>query len=267
MQIEKKKHVSFSEVKLYSECSYRHHIEYTLGIKQPETVHLIFGTAVHEAIENFIVNKTNKTLSMCKKIYKWIKQNPKDKYLGDLDAKQWCSQALLIYKDIFSWLQDEFPGHEVVGSEVSLYEPIKLIVEASGRLSDDVCFKGFIDMVIKDKDGIYHIIDFKTTSWGWDKEKRSDTEKQYQLTLYKKFYCEKNNIDPKYVKTHFVLLKRTPAKNSKRAELITITSGNKKIDNAKLWLEKNTKLINSGIKLKNRTACKHCPWFGTKNCT
>ncbi len=273
---EVKKHVSFSEVKLYSECQYRHYIEYTLGNKQPQTIHLIFGNAVHDAIDEHVKTKKETWIAMGKKIYKWARANPdiqewdpKTKTLvaGKLDPAQWTKQAFNIYKDIFSWLETEFPGATIVETESYLYEHMKSLTEPPRPLSEEVFFKGFIDMVLKDKDGIYHVIDFKTTSWGWDRDKRSDTKKQYQLTLYKKFWCEKNNIDPALVKTHFVLLKRTPSKNSKTAELITITSGNKKVSNANEWLTKNTKSLKSGMKIKNRTACKYCPWFGTKTCT
>ena len=32
-------------------------------------------------------------------------------------------------------------------------------------------FKGFIDLVVKTPDGKYHIIDWKTCSWGWDAQR------------------------------------------------------------------------------------------------
>ena len=50
------------------------------------------------------------------------------------------------------------------------------------------------------------IIDWKSCSWGWDREKRNSKLITYQLTLYKKFFCQKHNIDPKIVETHFALL-------------------------------------------------------------
>ena len=51
-------------------------------------------------------------------------------------------------------------------------------------------FKGFIDLVLQTDDGKYHIIDWKTCSWGWKSEKKSDRLTTYQLTLYKKFFCQ-----------------------------------------------------------------------------
>lgn len=267
METQVKKHVSFSETKLYSECAYRHKIEYIDGNKSPQTIHLIFGSAVHDAIDEHIKTQKPTWLTMCRKVRNWIRENPEDKYFGTLNSSDWCKQALGIYAGVFSWLQDEFSGAQIVGTEIDLYEPMELIAGPPGRLSDELNFKGFIDIVLKDSEGIYHICDFKTTSWGWNLEKRSDTIKQYQLTLYKRFYCEKFKIPVEKVKTHFILLKRTPAKNSKIAELITISSGNKKIQNANAWLNKNVKSMKSGMKIKNRTSCKFCPWHGTSSCT
>jgi hypothetical protein len=81
-------------------------------------------------------------------------------------------------------------------------------------------FKGFIDMVIKTKDKrgntILYICDFKTCSWGWPVEKKQDRNLQYQILLYKHFLCKKFDLDPKFVRTAFVLLKRKPGKNSPR---------------------------------------------------
>ena len=44
-------------------------------------------------------------------------------------------------------------------------------------------------MVLKTPDGRYHIIDWKTCSWGWDAKKRSDKILAYQLVFYKHFFA------------------------------------------------------------------------------
>ena len=106
-------------------------------------------------------------------------------------------QAKLIAPQIMPQLTEKFGDYEVVFSvEEQLYEQIK-------DSDTGYKFKGFIDLVIKTSDGKYHIIDWKTCSWGWDAKKRSDKYITYQLTLYKKFFCEKHNVDPKMVETSF----------------------------------------------------------------
>jgi ATP-dependent helicase/DNAse subunit B len=263
----KKEHVSFSEIHKYSQCQYRHNLNYILENEEPKTVHLIFGNAVHDAIDAVKKGEAKiPWLTMGKTIYKWIKEHPVNTYTNykgetvimALDPKEWTKQAFGIFNQIFDWLDENFPNYELIGSEIKLYEPISEI--------EGLKFKGFIDLFIK-IDDVYHLIDFKTTGWGWDRKKRSDTYKQYQLTLYKNFLCQKMNIDPKLVKTHFLLLKRQPPKSTgNRIELITVTSGPKKMSNANEWMVKHAKFLKRGLKLKNRTGCLFCPWHHTKLC-
>ena len=64
-------------------------------------------------------------------------------------------------------------------------------------------------MVHTKKDEKIHLIDWKTCSWGWRREKKSDKTLAYQLVFYKHFYAQKYEVDPKHIECHFVLLKRT----------------------------------------------------------
>ena len=261
-----KAHVSFSEIYLYNECQYRHYLEYIREKVYTETIHTVFGNSLHEAIDQVKkgISKDIAWITMGKKIVRFIKKNPVHTYVmdgeeksEDLDYKQWVQEAFLIYSQVFDWIDDKFPDSKLIESEMSLYEEIH---------KNPYKFKGFIDLILLDKEGVYHIIDFKTSKWGWDKYKRSNTKKQYQLTLYKKFFCQKMKIDPKNVKTHFLILKRQPPAKKSACELITITSGPKKVNNATEWMEKQARGIRRGLKLKNRTSCKFCPWQHTKLC-
>jgi ATP-dependent exoDNAse (exonuclease V) beta subunit len=65
-------------------------------------------------------------------------------------------------------LKEYFNEFEVVSVEEDLFEPIR---EYADKEFD---FKGFIDLVVKTSDGKYHILDWKTCSWGWNSKKRSD---------------------------------------------------------------------------------------------
>ena len=125
-------------------------------------------------------------------------------------------------------------------------------------------FKGFIDMVIKTPDNKYHIIDWKTCSWGWSRDKKSDPMTTYQLTYYKNYFSKKHNIDPKHIETYFVLLKRT-AKND-NVEVLRVTSGPKKTENSLKVLENAVINIEKGIPIKNRLSCKYCKFHKTEYC-
>jgi len=147
------------------------------------------------------------------------------------------------------------------------------LVEAEERLYEgieemtDYMFKGYIDLVIKTEDGKYHIIDWKTCSWGWDARRRADPMTTYQLTLYKHFWAKKHNVDPSMVETHFALLKRTAKKNM--VEIFRVTSGKIKTDNALVLLDKAIFNIKGGNCIKNRMSCTSgygCEFYKTKHC-
>ena len=129
---------------------------------------------------------------------------------------------------------------------------------------DDIKFKGFIDLVIKTPDQKYHVIDWKTCSWGWDAKKKGDKYITYQLTLYKKFFCQKHNVDPKLVETHFALLKRTAKKDN--VEIFRVTSGPRKVENATNLLTNALIHISKQHHVKDRRSCKNCEFYKTKHC-
>ena len=122
-------------------------------------------------------------------------------------------------------------------------------------------------MVIQTEDGKYHIIDWKTCSWGWDARKKADPMITYQLTLYKHFFAQKHNIDPKDIETYFALLKRTAKNNI--VEIFRVTSGSKKTENALNLMNKALYNISNGFHIKNRLACRKdygCEFYKTDHC-
>jgi predicted RecB family nuclease len=103
-------------------------------------------------------------------------------------------------------------------------------------MNDSYKFKGFIDLILKDGQGHYHIIDWKTCSWGWNARKKNDILYTRQLVLYKNFYAQKLGISLRAISTHFGLIKRTAKKN--RVELFRVTSGERKTKNSLDFLTK-----------------------------
>ena len=152
-------------------------------------------------------------------------------------------------------LKEYFGDFELVKTEEELYEAIE---------NHEHLFKGFVDLVVKTPDGKYHILDWKTTSWGWDARRKAEPMTTYQLTLYKNFYCQKHNIDPDNVETHFALIKRTAKKN--KVEIFRVTSGNKKMSNALNLLERALYNIENGTFIKNRLSCGRCEYRNTAEC-
>jgi len=253
-------HISFSEMKIWNECSYRHKLEYVDGLRSfMGNEYTAFGTAVHSYCEQALLREVkdpNKlfTDEFVKGLEKLIVDGV------ELDQKlinQMEPQGEGILPEVLPGINDYFEdGFEVLQTEESLYENME---------GTDYKFKGFIDLVVKTPDGKIHIIDWKTCSWGWNRQRRSEPMTTYQLTLYKNFYAKKHGIDPSKIETHFALLKRTAKKGSK-VEIFRVTSGPRKTSSAMALLNKAIQNIENKTSIKNRLSCKYCAFYKTEHC-
>ena len=256
-------HISYSELKMWAECSWKHKLVYRDRIKNFEgNEYTAFGRALHLLCENLIEEKIQDEdhddffeAAFEKEVIDLMR---KEVELNQTMIDDMIEQAKSISPKIIPQVVKYFNNYEVFSVEEKLMLPIK-------DVDDLECnFKGYIDLVLKTDDGKYHIIDWKTCSWGWDAKKRSDKYITYQLTLYKKFFCQKHKVDPSLVETHFALLKRTAKKD--HVEIFRVTSGPRKVKNATDLLIKGVKTIQMGTRFKNRNSCKYCEFKNTKHC-
>ena len=182
----------------------------------------------------------------------------KDVELNKKLVEDMRKQACTLLPYVIPSLIDYFGEYEVYSAEENLYEDLG---EA------DLKFKGYIDLVIKTSDGKYHIVDWKTCSWGWDSKRKADRMTTYQLTLYKYYFAKKHNIEPSNIETHFALLKRTAKSN--KVEIFRVTSGKKKTENAINLLNKAIYNIINDKHIKNRLSCTTgygCEFYKTQYC-
>ena len=249
-----KDYISYSRYKMFSECGWRFRLVYKDKIPfYSSNEFTAFGTAVHATCENVLFG--NKQAEPEKYFVEQFAESRKEiEKPNDELAEQMLSQGKTILPQVQGAVKDLFGDYEVVATEEELLEPI----------SDDLDFKGYIDMVLKTPDGKYHILDWKTCSWGWNAQKKSSKLMTYQLTLYKKYFCQKHNIDPNNVETYFGLLKRTPKKNN--VEIFRVTSGNKKTENALKSLNNFVYNVEKGLYFKNRMSCRYCSFYKTEHC-
>ena len=253
-----REHISYSELKVWNECPHKHKLKYADGINNfLGNEFTVFGTAIHSTCEKAAQTgsiETEKyfTLSFLNEI-----ENIKAKGVS-LDSKllvEMEKQGKMLSTRVIPTLSDVFGDYEVFSTEEELYLPM---------VEYDQNFKGYIDLVLKSR-GKYHIIDWKSCSWGWPARKRSDKILSYQLTLYKHFFAKKHQIEPENIETYFALLKRTAKKN--QVEVFRVTSGPKKIQNALNLLRKALYNISRENYIKNRTSCDMCEFYKTKHCT
>ena len=254
-------HISFSELKIWNDCPYKHKLQYIDKNKVfTSTEFTCFGTAIHETCEKSLLKEIREDQHheyFEAKFKEELKVLDGQIKINEILVNDMVQQGKAILSELYKSLNDYLDGYEVVATEQPLFERIQ-------NLDFDYDFKGFIDLVLKTPDGKYHIIDWKTCSWGWGTDKRSDPMINYQLTYYKMFYAQKFNIDPKMIETHFALLKRTAKKD--RVEFFRVTSGTKKTENANLLLTKAIKAIKNGKYIKNRLSCNGCEFYKTDLC-
>lgn len=267
-----KSHISFSEIKIWKECSWKHKLTYIDKIDMFEpSPYLDFGTAVHEGCESYLKNRNIDLEKLKSDIISAWKKN-------DFDNPEWVSRQPSWYKynpvntwiqwaenmwaEVPEFLEETFPGWECFDAEEALYENIE---------RKNISFKGFIDGIIKvpKKRGSgynYWIIDWKTAGpYGWRKDKKQDLGMTAQLILYKHFWARKHGIDIKDVRCGFVLLKRG-GKPGKICELVTVSVGPKALEKGKKLMNNMVGSVNNGIFLKNRNSCTYCPYYETKHC-
>ncbi len=273
-----KPHVSYSEVRNWKECPYRHKLLYIdkIGTDEPSP-YLSYGTAVHDGIESFLKTGTMDIPKVLESIRsewnihgfdskEWIaaqaahraSEGWKPKPHDYIDS--WLEWATIALTDLPVFLKEEFGDYEVISAEEQLYEFFP---------GYDIFFKGFIDALLKVKirgKEYYYVIDWKTAGdKGWYASKRRDILTWAQIALYKSFWKNKNDKDTKEVKCGFVLLKRG-AKPGNSCELVKVSVGPKAEENALSILRSMIKTVRRGIFLKNRNSCRFCEFKKTPQC-
>ena len=271
-----KKHVSFSEIKNWKECAYRHKLQQIDKINMfSPSPFLDFGTIVHEGCEHFL--KTREIdlepieealrLAWEKKGFDepdnpWRASPPGWYKYEHIDT--WVKWAKTCLTDLPAFMEETFPGWSYITAEEQLYELIP---------KDVLKFKGFIDGVIKTKTksgkNKAFILDWKTAGErGWHYQKRKDWLIHAQLAMYKNFWSRKHNISPEDIKNiqcGFILLKRGgPPGDS--CELLKVSVGPSTAMRADKLVTDMIKTVRKGLFMKNRDSCKYCDYKDTVHC-
>ena len=272
-----KPHVSYSEIKIWKECPWKHKLMYVDGIQTYENnPYAEFGTIVHDTIENYLktgamdVSQVEQKLKSSWEEHGFDSQEYIDKMTEQrkkFDLKyrhekfnSWLTSAYNILSAVPDFMDENFGEWEYVSAEEQIYENIE---------GQELKFKGFIDAIIKSnvkgKDK-YWIIDWKTTGpRGWYQDKRRDFLTQAQVGLYKKFWSEREGIPLKSIGCGYALLKRN-TKPEKCAWFMPVSVGPKFITKSEKLIESMVKSVKKGMNLKNRNNCRFCPFYQTEHC-
>ena len=212
----KKKRVSYSQYATWFRCARKWRHDYLEGKRKFEgSINTCFGTAIHEAVQQYlellytkghVEADSMKLFDVFKSTFERELLDGKNKgelkYTED-EYTEFCFDAQDVLGEFSKPANrlKNFPSkkYEFIGTEIPLEMDIKYNVQ----------FVGFLDIVLRDKaTGKYKIIDFKTSSTGWNSYMKEDESKFSQLIIYKAFYSKKLQVPLENIEIEFFILKR-----------------------------------------------------------
>jgi len=240
---EDRKRVSHSQMKQWRTCKKKWALKYRDGHRPPdESIHLVFGTALHEALQEYLQKMYRGTVQEANKLD--LKSNFTSLLKEEFDKR----------KEAFN---EDYPDEEFPVTKEEMVEFAKdgkAIIEHFRRnrskyfkkqetelvgieekiereVANGVDWIGYLDVVLRDrKTGKYKIIDLKTSTDGWDKWDKREKKKTDQLVAYKKFYAEQLDIDPDMIEIEYLILKRKCGKYDSRFQQFSPSDGTKSLN-------------------------------------
>jgi len=255
-------HLSFSSIKDFKFCPYYYKLTRIEKLKPFKgNIYTAFGTAIHSTCEQMLLKRNHKFDSHSH-IEKEFKKEVSllEEEVSEKDFNDFLQSGFRIVDNVPKFMSDNFGDYEVIDTEKDLRVPVPFEED----LITEFDFVGYVDCIIKTKDGRHHIIDWKSCSWGWDMKRKSDTMTTYQLSYYKFFYMMMTGVEFDNIDTHFVLLKRT-TKNFP-IELVSVSNGKIKTDNALKLLETAAYNVDNENFVKNKLSCSKCDFYRTEHC-
>lgn len=237
----------------------------------------MFGDCIHQTLERYIgpdpeIPYANRlTLEEAKEFFKvmlaeGVERLKKMGLQKPFDPDEMVISASRILEDIPKL--PEFQGATFVKNEHRLLGRLE-------RVDGGLDFKGFIDVLFtrvnRRGQTVLYLSDYKSCSWGWGRDKRTDDDVHAQALLYKHFLCKELGLDPKLVKCGFILLKKRPKAGELAVEYLEISSSEARRTRALESMQTDVTRMRSGRYLRNRQSCKNkwgdvCPYLDTEHC-
>jgi len=279
--------ISYSQLSMFNECPQRWKLNYIdkLRVSEP-SIHLLFGTAMHEVIQTWLEVMYNDSIKNANKLN--LEQRLHDKMMErfqiDKEAygKDPCTLEQLreFFQDGVNILDfvkkrraDYFSkrGYKLIGCEV----PIDV------DLKKNVKMVGYLDIVMLDEfHNTIKIYDIKTSTQGWNKWMKKDENKTQQLLLYKQFYSKQYNHPIDKIEVEYFIVKRKLWENAqfpqKRVQKFSPASGTvsmnkvaKRLDTfLDLAFDENGEQVSENIiPTPSKKACKWCEFRKTEHCS
>ena len=245
-----KKTISYSQFALWCQCPYSWKLQYVdKALPFTDNIHTLFGTSMHEVLQEYIkvmytssIKEADKLIlheeleDRLKKNFMEIKmRNGGEEFCSKDEMTEFYNDGLRILEFFKRKRGDYFSkkGYELLGIETAL----------NYDLPNNLKFKGFIDLIIKDNiRNRIKIIDIKTSSWGWNKYTKADKNKTDQLLLYKSFYAKQFDVPLDRIDVEYFIVKRKLYENTdfpqKRVQKFVPANGKPSINKVLMRLQK-----------------------------
>lgn len=278
--------ISYSQMSLWKNCPKQYKLRYVDKIsKSVSNIHLIFGSAMHTVIQEWLDTIYNKTATKADAmdLNVMLKDEMINEFLKaeEKDGQSPCTKEQIneFYDDGVATLdflkkrRGEYfskKGWKLLGCEIPIGVPLK----------EKVRMIGYLDVVLQDDSGRVKILDLKTSTMGWNKYTKADKVKAAQLLLYKLFYAEQKFVDPKDIDIEFFILKRKLYEKAdfpqKRIQKFVPANGSVSLKKARQMLDEFVEKVfdNKGkyitenlVATPSKKACRFCEFLNTPDCT
>ena len=212
------KNISYSQISMFHRCPHSWKLNYKDKLQvYKDSIHTSFGTSFHEVIQEYYEKFYNDSVKAAESldVEELLKLEMRKNYkIGkERNGEHFSTAAELeeFYQDGVSILREwkrkkggfiQKRGWHLAGIEIPI-----LITPEHGY--ENTLFKGFIDAVLyHEETETFKIVDFKTSTRGWNKNARKDVMKQNQLILYKEFFSRQFNVPKEKIEVAFIIVKR-----------------------------------------------------------
>ena len=220
----KYKMVSYTQFSAWSECPHNWKLMYIDKQKQPPNIHLAFGSAMHETLQEYLDLMYNKSIKAADefliyedfqerfmKMYGDYKEQIGDNFATKKDLVEFVNDGLNIIEFFLQRRQMYFSkrGTKLLGVEMPILTP-------PHEKFPDVMLFGKLDLVFYDEDlQKISIWDIKTSTRGWTKYEKENKIKTAQMVLYKRYFAEQYNVPVESIDCKYFIVKRKIPKNPK----------------------------------------------------
>ena len=277
--------ISYSQISMYNDCPLHWKLKYVDKLVMFEhSIHLIFGTAMHEVIQHYLNVMYAETAKKADEIdlNKMLRDNLIEQFKSaeEKDGKAPCTKEELmeffddgiLIIDFFKKRRNQYFSKrdwKLIGCEI----PIEV------DLKNNIKMVGYLDVVMKHipTDSI-KIIDIKTSTMGWNKWMKKDENKTQQLLLYKQFYSKQYDHPIERIEVEYFIVKRKLWEKAmfpqKRVQKFVPASGKPSMNkvNTRLLKFVNEAFDEVGeyktnmIATPSKKSCRWCEFKGTEYC-